>query len=234
MLIRLDPFREPNPLTEQLASTATRAPRAFPIDAYRRGDQFIVEFDLPGVKPASIDLTVENNVLSVRSERRFEPREGDEVLVAERPHGTYTRQLFLADTLDSQNVQANYEHGVLTLTIPVAQAAKPRRVQIGGGQDDQTIEPPTAGGAQATPAGQPARPPDRRRRAARAELPALTRPVGIGRPAVASEEEGLDISETGMYGYPRAVHARRRRPRALRWSPATPQRRRRQDELRDG
>jgi HSP20 family protein len=92
----------------------------------------------------------------VRSERRFEPREGDEVLVAERPHGTYTRQLFLADTLDSENVQANYEHGVLTLTIPVAEAAKPRRVQIGGGQDAQTIEPMTAAGPEAIPAGQPA------------------------------------------------------------------------------
>jgi HSP20 family protein len=102
------------------------------MDAYRRGDQFIVEFDLPGVEPESIELTVEKNVLSVRSERRFEPREGDEVLVAERPHGTYTRQLFLGDTLDSENVQANYEHGVLTLTIPVAEAAKPRRVQVGG------------------------------------------------------------------------------------------------------
>ena len=155
MLIRFDPFREFDRLTEQLASTATRVPRGFPMDAYRRGDQFIVEFDLPGVEPDSIDLTVENNVLSVRSERRFEPREGDEVLVAERPHGTYTRQLFLADTLDSANVQANYEHGVLTLTIPVAEAAKPRRVQVGGGQDAQTIEPPTAGGAQAIPAGQP-------------------------------------------------------------------------------
>ena len=155
MLIRFDPFREFDRLTEQLASTATRVPRAFPMDAYRRGDRFIVEFDLPGVEPASIDLTVENNVLSVRSERRFEPREGDEVLVAERPHGTYTRQLFLADTLDSENVQANYEHGVLTLTIPVAEAAKPRRVQVGGGQDAQTIEPLAAGGAEAIPAGQP-------------------------------------------------------------------------------
>jgi hypothetical protein len=76
--------------------------------------------------------------------------------VAERPHGTYTRQLFLADTLDSESVQANYEHGVLTLTIRVAEAAKPRRVQIGGGQDVQTIEPMTAGGAEAIPAGQPA------------------------------------------------------------------------------
>ena len=155
MLIRFDPFREFDRLTEQLASTATRVPRGFPMDAYRRGDEFIVEFDLPGVEPESIDLTVENNVLSVRSERRFEPREGDEVVVAERPHGTYTRQLFLADTLDSENVQANYEHGVLTLTIPVAEAAKPRRVQIGGGQDAQTIEPLTTGGAEAISAGDP-------------------------------------------------------------------------------
>jgi HSP20 family protein len=92
----------------------------------------------------------------LRSERRFEPREDDEMLVAERPHGTYTRQLFLGDTLDSENVQATYEHGVLTLTIPVAETAKPRRVQVSGGQDAQTIKPPTAGGAEVIPAGQPA------------------------------------------------------------------------------
>ena len=79
MLIRFDPFREFDRLTEQLASTATRVPRGFPMDAYRRGERFIVGFDLPGVEPESIDLTVENNVLSVRSERRFEPREGDAV-----------------------------------------------------------------------------------------------------------------------------------------------------------
>ena len=78
--------------------------------------------------------------------------------MAERPQGTYTRQLFLADTLDSENVQANYEHGVLTLTIPVAETAKPRRVQVGGGQDAQTIEPLTAGGAEAIPAGPPVSP----------------------------------------------------------------------------
>jgi len=156
MLIRFDPFREFDRLTEQLASTATRVPRAFPMDAYRRGDQFIVEFDLPGVEPESIDLTVENNVLSVRSERRFEPREGDEVLVAERPQGTYARQIFLGDALDSERLQANCQLGVLTLTIPVAETAKPRRVRVGGGQDAQTIEPQTAGGAEALPAGQPA------------------------------------------------------------------------------
>jgi HSP20 family protein len=93
--------------------------------------------------------------LSVRSE--FERREDDEVVVAERPHGTYVRQLFLADTLDFENVLANYEHGVLTLTIPVAEAAKPRRVQIGGAQDAQTIKPLTAGGGDAISAEQAAR-----------------------------------------------------------------------------
>jgi HSP20 family protein len=156
MLMRFDPYRELDRLTEQLASTASRAPRAFPMDAYRRGEQFIVQFDLPGVEPAAIDLTVEQNVLTVRAERRFEPRQDDEVVVAERPHGTYTRQIFLGDTLDSENMQANCEHGVLTLTIPVAETAKPRRVQVGGSSDAQSIEPQTAGGAQAIPARQPA------------------------------------------------------------------------------
>jgi HSP20 family protein len=83
----------------------------------------------------------------VRAERRFEPRQGDEVVVAERPHGTYTRQILLGDTLDTENLQANCQHGVLTLTIPVAETAKPRRVQVGGSQDAQTIEPQATSGA---------------------------------------------------------------------------------------
>jgi HSP20 family protein len=91
----------------------------------------------------------------VRAERRFEPREGDEVIVAERPQGTYARQVFLGDALDSERVQANCRHGVLTLTIPVAEAAKPRRVPVAGGQDAQTIEPLSAGGAEAGAPGQP-------------------------------------------------------------------------------
>jgi HSP20 family protein len=156
MLMRFDPYREFDRLAEQLAATASQAPRAFPMDAYRRGEQFIITFDLPGVEPAAIDLTVEQNVLTVRAERRFEPRQDDEVLVAERPHGTYTRQIFLGDTLDTENMQANCEHGVLTLTIPVAETAKPRRVPVSGSQDAQTIEPQTAGSAPATPAPQPA------------------------------------------------------------------------------
>ena len=156
MLMRFDPYREFDRLTEQLASTASQAPRAFPMDAYRHGEQFIVQFDLPGVEPEAIDLTIEQNVLTVRAERRFEPRQDDEVVVAERPHGTYTRQIFLGDTLDSENMQANCEHGVLTLAIPVAETAKPRRVQVGGSSDAQTIEQQAAVGAQAIPARQPA------------------------------------------------------------------------------
>jgi HSP20 family protein len=152
MLMRFDPYREFDRLTEQLASTASRAPRALPMDAYRRGEQFVVQLDLPGVEPASIDLTVEQNVLTVRAERRFEPRQGDEVVVAERPHGTYTRQILLGDTLDSQNMQANCEHGVLTLTIPVAETAKPRRVPISGTKGAETIEPQTSSGTQASSA----------------------------------------------------------------------------------
>ena len=155
MLLRFDPFREFDRLTEQLASNASRAPRPFPMDAYRRGDRFIVEFDLPGVEPASIELTVEQNVLTVRAERRFEPQEDDELVVAERPQGTYARQVFLSDTLDAEHVQANCQLGVLTLTIPVAETAKPRQVPVSGGQQAQTIEPLTAGGAEVSPAGPP-------------------------------------------------------------------------------
>lgn len=152
MLPRFDPFRELDRLAEQLASTATRT---CPMDAAPRGDQFIVEVER-GIEPGSIELTVEKNVLSVRAERGREPREDDEVIVAERPQGTYARQVFLGDALDSERLQANCQLGVLTLTIPVAEAAKPRRVPVGGGQDAQTIEPLTAGGAEAGPGGQPA------------------------------------------------------------------------------
>ena len=105
-----------------------------PIDAYRRGEEFVVELDLPGVQPDSIDLTVEKNVLTVHAERRRDETEGVELLVGERPHGTFSRQLFLGDTLDTDAIQADYVDGVLTLRLPVAEKAKPRRVEINTGQ----------------------------------------------------------------------------------------------------
>ena len=119
MLMRTDPFREFDRLTQQVFGTGTAdRPAAMPMDAYRSGDDFLVHFDLPGIDPETIDLDVERNVLNVR---------------AERPTGTFTRQLFLGDTLDMDRIDASYEAGVLTLRIPVAEQAKPRRIQISGG-----------------------------------------------------------------------------------------------------
>ena len=137
MVMRFDPFRELDRLNQELwgAAQAPRRTSGMPMDAYRQGDTFYIHFDLPGVDPASIELTVEKNVLTVRAERRFEWGQDAEVLVAERPQGVYSRQLFLGETLDADRLAANYDQGVLTLTVPVAEAAKPRRVEVapGGG-----------------------------------------------------------------------------------------------------
>ena len=129
MLMRSDPFRELDRLSQQAFGTWTR-PAVMPLDAYRQGDQFVVHFDLPGVDPSSIDLTIERNVLTVAAERQWEVSEEQEVVASERPQGRFSRQLFLGESLDAERVEARYENGVLTVTIPVAEQAKPRRVQI--------------------------------------------------------------------------------------------------------
>jgi HSP20 family protein len=139
MLMRTDPFRELDRLTQQAFGTRTR-PAAMPLDAYRQGDNFVVQFDLPGVDPTTIDLTVEKNVLEVSAERRWEPGVDIHVIVSERPLGTFTRQLFLGEGLDIDQVEAAYDNGVLTVTIPVAEQAKPRKVEITGGNDSRVIE----------------------------------------------------------------------------------------------
>ncbi len=130
MLMRFDPFRELDRLTQQSWGGQQARTAVMPIDAYRRGDQFLVHFDLPGVDPASIELTVEKNVLTVGAERSWPRKEGDEIVVAERPQGRFTRQLFLGEGLDADRIQASYDQGVLTVTIPVAEQAKARRVEV--------------------------------------------------------------------------------------------------------
>jgi len=142
MLMRTDPFRELDRLTQQVFGTqGTMArPTVMPMDAWREGDTFVVEFDLPGVQPDSIDLDIERNVLTVKAERPG--REGDtELVAAERPRGVFSRQLILGDNLDTGNVAAGYDAGVLTLRIPVAERAKPRKITIAsdGSQDRQAI-----------------------------------------------------------------------------------------------
>jgi len=138
MLMRTDPFRELDRLTQQVFGTATR-PTAMPMDAYRQGDNFYVHFDLPGINADSISLTVEQNVLTVRAERAPVKADGAEPLVAERPYGTFTRQVFLGETLDADKIAADYAAGVLTLTIPVHEAAKPRNIQITSSDRKQAV-----------------------------------------------------------------------------------------------
>lgn len=132
MLMRTDPFRELDRLTQQVLGTAAR-PVALPMDAFRDGDTFVVELDMPGVDPESIDLDVERNVLTVKAERRPSAGSNAEVLISERPTGFFSRQLFLGDSLDTDRIDATYDAGVLRLRIPVAEQAKPRKIAITGG-----------------------------------------------------------------------------------------------------
>jgi HSP20 family protein len=128
-LMRFDPFRELDRFSEQMLA-GNRAMRTMPMEAFRRGDEFVVALDVPGVDPADVDLTVERNVVNIRATRRPFRREGDELLVDERLTGEFSRQLFLGDNLDSSKLEASVDRGVLTITIPVSEASKPRRVQI--------------------------------------------------------------------------------------------------------
>ncbi|OBC10543.1 hypothetical protein A5784_36375 [Mycobacterium sp. 852013-50091_SCH5140682] len=133
MLMRTDPFRELDRLTQQALGTAAR-PAIMPMDAWRDGDRFIIEFDLPGVQANSLHLDVERDVLTVRAERP-DVDENREMLSAERPRGVFSRQVFLGESLDVDKIEAGYRDGVLRLTIPVAEKAKPRRIAIS--RDDQ-------------------------------------------------------------------------------------------------
>jgi HSP20 family protein len=141
MLMRTDPFRELDRLTQQVLGTngTLARPSVMPMDAWRDGDIFQVEFDLPGVNPDSIDLDVERNVVTVRAERP--PRASDaEAIAAERPRGVFSRQLILGDNLDTEHIEASYDSGVLTLQIPVAERAKPLKISIASnGEDRQAI-----------------------------------------------------------------------------------------------
>jgi len=138
MLMRTDAFREFDRLAQAMLGSAAR-PNVMPMDAYRDNNSFVVHLDLPGVAADSIDLTVEQNVLTVHAERK--PPVGDtaERVVAERSYGVFSRQLFLGETLDADHLTADYDAGVLTITIPVLEQAKPRKVQVTGGSARREI-----------------------------------------------------------------------------------------------
>ncbi|GAA2717893.1 Hsp20/alpha crystallin family protein [Actinoplanes palleronii] len=135
MLMRSEPFTEVNRLAQQLfGATPTGTwsrPTAMPVDAIRNGDEFVIALDLPGVDPDAIDIDVERNVLTVRAERRpIDLGEHATVQLTERPLGVFSRQLFLGDALDTDRIDAAYDNGVLVLRIPIAEKAKPRKVNV--------------------------------------------------------------------------------------------------------
>ena len=140
MLMRSDPFRDFDRLAQQLMGVGTTSrPVVMPMDAWREGDTFVLEFDLPGVRPETVDLDVERNVLTIKAERPAQ--NGDwEMLASERPKGLFSRQLVLGDNLDLERIEAAYDAGVLRLRVPVAEKAKPRKIEIktGSRSEEQT------------------------------------------------------------------------------------------------
>ena len=134
MLLRFDPFQTFDRLAREVFSAPTGNGAGWmPMDAWRRGDVVEVAFDLPGIDPGSVDLTVERNVLTVKAERRWQPGEDLQFLLRERPQGSFTRQIVLSDAVDADKIEARYENGVLLVTAPVAEAAKPHKIEIKAG-----------------------------------------------------------------------------------------------------
>jgi HSP20 family protein len=129
MLVRTEPFRDFDRLAHQMLGTTAR-PARMPMDAWRDGEQIVVQFDLPQVDPDSVEVAIERNVLTARAERRQPTGDGTEMIAAERPRGVFSRQLILGDTLDTDRVEASYTAGVLTLRIPVAEKAKPHKIAV--------------------------------------------------------------------------------------------------------
>ncbi|MFG2983854.1 Hsp20/alpha crystallin family protein [Streptomyces sp. NPDC048258] len=142
MLMRTDPFREFDRISRELLGPGTwSAPTAMPMDAYREGDEYVVAFDLPGVTPEAIEIDVERNMLTVKAERRpVEHADTVQMELSERPLGVFSRQIVLADSLDTERIRADYDAGVLTLRIPIAERAKPRKISIGPVGDRKQID----------------------------------------------------------------------------------------------
>ncbi|MCV7053263.1 Hsp20 family protein [Mycobacterium heidelbergense] len=138
MLMRTDPFRELDRFAQQVLGTAAR-PAVMPMDAWREGEQFVVEFDLPGIDADTLDIDIERNVVTVRAERpAVDPDR--EMLATERPRGVFSRQLVLGENLDTERIEASYREGVLSLRIPVAEKAKPRKISVARGNGHQAVD----------------------------------------------------------------------------------------------
>ncbi|MBF6212528.1 Hsp20/alpha crystallin family protein [Nocardia puris] len=142
-MLRFDPFHDIDTVARQLLGETTgtaRAPRFMPMDLYKAGDHYVLNADLPGVDPGSVDVSVDNGTLTLRAQRSLPSEDGVQWIASERFAGTYMRQLSLGDNVDADKISATYDNGVLSVIIPVAERAKPRRIEIAGGSSPKTIE----------------------------------------------------------------------------------------------
>jgi HSP20 family protein len=142
-VLRFDPFRDLDRMTEQLLGVpagTSRAPRFMPMDLYRSGDHYVLHADLPGVDPGSVDVQAENGTLTIKAQRSERTEDGVQWIASERFTGTFMRQLALGDNIDADKIAATYENGVLTVTLPVAERARPRRIEVASTTRPQTIE----------------------------------------------------------------------------------------------
>ena len=128
MVMRVDPYREVDRMVQSLVQRDARA--VMPVDAYRIDDSYVVQFDLPGIDSEGLEVTVERNVLTVRAQRDIHHEDREQMVVAERFSGSLERSIYLGSDLDPQGVMAEYVDGVLTVKIPVHEAAKPRRIAV--------------------------------------------------------------------------------------------------------
>ncbi len=129
MAMSFDPFSEIDRIASVLIQSRP-GPRVMPVDLYRDGDRYILSADLPGVDPGSVDIDVDGQLLTIRAQRSAARADGAKWLLQERPAGTYLRQFSIGEGVDSANISASYEDGVLRLVIPVSERAKPRKVQV--------------------------------------------------------------------------------------------------------
>jgi len=147
MLTRFEPVANFDRFNSELLGALSRRATSMPIDAYRHDDEWVVKVDLPGVDASTVDVTVDRNVLRIGASRNWRPAQGDQVLTAERPRGSFSRQIVLSQNIDSGSITADYQDGVLTLVLPVAETAKARKVIVGTGGASTT----TAGETEAAP-----------------------------------------------------------------------------------
>jgi HSP20 family protein len=140
MAMNFDPFRDLDRLTGALLDPRSMSPRLMPMDLYREGDHYVLSADMPGIDPGSVDVDVDGQLLTIRAERTLASHEGVKWITRERQAGSFLRQLNLGQGIDTEKISASYDNGVLSVTIPVSERAKPRKIEIATAADSNTVK----------------------------------------------------------------------------------------------